>query len=130
MPLATLATLLDLPAGVAVTSVTPAGDRVTLALDGPAVPVDVGAEEISAEYAVDTAGRRAFVCFAPVVVGDDGGITETPAPVEEQLATAQARIAALEAQLTTAAGDDASAPAPAPAAGAAAAPKRRSGAGS
>lgn len=86
-----LATVLDLPAGVTVTSATVEGGAVMLTLDGVDW-ADVrgwkprrGAstpERITAEYSVDTKGRRSLNCLA-LPDDDSGGIVETD-PTEEK----------------------------------------------
>lgn len=65
VPLSTLATLLDFPAGVSVTAVDGTAGVAVLTLDGcdaPHLGDDVG-DEITAEYSVDTNGRRSFAGF-------------------------------------------------------------------
>lgn len=75
VPLATLGTLLDLPAGVTVTGVDGSHGDTVLYLDG--VP-GIDADTVSAQYSVDAKGHRSFLGFvAPEAPA------ETPAPADE-----------------------------------------------
>lgn len=90
VPLATLGTLLDLPAGVSVVGVDLAGGPVSegsvdLYLEGVQLLVD--GEEITAEYSVDAHGHRSFVRFkAPEPTPEPLPPPEDPpAPVVEDV---------------------------------------------
>jgi hypothetical protein len=76
---ASLARLLDLPAGVEVVDVRIlAGGALTLTLTG----VDTDQDRTDAEWSVDAHGRRSFVRFKPPA-GDSAGINPDPTEEEE-----------------------------------------------
>jgi hypothetical protein len=104
VPLATLGTLLDFPAGVSVVGVSIDEQSVGLYLDGvhpdqvPGYPTmtdeEVAAKgrDVSAEYSVDVHGRRSFVRFKgpepePAAPEDTGD--QEPAQVTETVGTAE-----------------------------------------
>lgn len=94
VPLASLATLLDLPAGVSVTAVDGTGGIAVLHLDGidHAGHIDDADDEVSAEYLVDANGRRSFTRFAaPEAAPLEATEPEAPpAPVTELVGQAPA----------------------------------------
>lgn len=88
VPLASLATLLDFPAGVSVLGVDGTEGVVVLHLEGAALPAAEGADElvveITAEYLVDAKGHRSFLTFkAPEAPGPTPEDTTPPAPVTD-----------------------------------------------
>jgi hypothetical protein len=88
VPLASLGTLLDLPAGVSVVGVDVAGGPISpqgvveLYLEG--VRLEIEGEIVTAEYSVDAKGHRSFLRFkAPEPAPAPPEQLDTPAPVTE-----------------------------------------------